>query len=172
MLKKIPRQIWIINIYGYFLVAGAVVITTVLLLNGDHLGTVDMLILVAVLAVLGAIWWRFHPRLNQIKPEQAPTFRDQLNNSATYSLLAFESEYCPFCMTIGGQVERLQNVDGLTVYRLSVTKEPGQSLYRDLDGRLTPTYFLLDRRGKLVQEWPIVLPVERIVYEVNRASAS
>jgi thioredoxin-related protein len=172
MLKRIPRQVFLVNFYGYIVVAVMVVVAALFLLSSDDLYALDLVILAALVIGAGLLWWQFHPRLNVGVPDAADDLRAQIRRSGQHTLLAFESEYCPMCMTIGSRVTQLESVEGLRVYRLSVNSEPGQTLFREYDGRLTPTYVLLGPHGERLQEWVIALPVERILYAVRQQSAA
>lgn len=171
MLKKLPRQVWLVGIYGYVVVAVVVVLVALVLLTQDNVSWLDVGLVVSVVALFTLVWWRAHPRLSVNVPPTGGDLLWQIGHSGKYTLLAFESEYCAMCMTVGARVDHLSEVDGLDVYRLSVNSEPGRSLFHQYDGRMTPTYVLVNPRGERVQEWVVALPIERILYAVRQQAA-
>jgi hypothetical protein len=171
MLKKIPRQVWLVNIYGYFVVAAVVVLVALVLLTQDDVSWLDVGLVVGVVAAFALVWQRLHPRLSVNVPPTGGDLLWKMGHSGHYTLLAFESEYCPMCMAVGPRVAQLETVDGLDVYRLSVNREPGRSLFRQYEGRMTPTYVLVDPHGERIQEWIVALPIERILYTVRHQHA-
>jgi hypothetical protein len=171
MLRNIPRQFVFLAIYGYLFVAAAVVVAALLLLNTENSLFVNLAIVAAVVAGLALVWWLRHPRLKPQALDAAGLLREAISKEP-YVLLAFESEYCGTCMAISGRITQLDNIKGLKIYRLSVNREPGQTLFKKYDGRITPTYVLLNDRGEVVQDWPVVLPIDRVLYAVRQQSAS
>ncbi len=170
MLKKIPRPLFLIDHFFYPILAVVVVLIVYSALNRDGFSLGDLAILAALVAIFAAVWWRFHPRQSKHLPVNAVAMTREIKHSHKYVLLAFESEYCPKCMAMGWQVSRLENsqTKDLKIYRLSVNKEPGRTLFEQYDGRITPTYILVDSRGNTVMEWPLVLPAERVLYAVKQ----
>lgn len=173
MLKRIPPQIRLPSRYSYVVASALILLAALLLLNQDrHLSGVDVALIAGLAAILALIWQRGHPRIDSgMLAAEGDVLRD-IKRSGQFSLLAFESEYCAMCLVAGPRIEQLEKVDGLNVYRLSVNSEPGQSLFRQVDGRLTPTYILVDPHGNYVQEWILVLPIERILYAVRQQPAA
>ncbi len=169
MLKRIPRPLFLIDHFFYPILAVVVVLIAYAVLNADGLSLGDVAILVALAAIFVLVWWRFHLRQSDSVPVNAVALMREIKHSHKHALLAFESEYCPKCMTLGAQVHRIektQNKD-LRIYRLSVNKEPGRALFKQFDGRITPTYVLLDSKGNVIMDWPLILPAERVLYAVN-----
>ncbi len=171
LLKALPRPLFILNYYAYLVMAVIIVLLAVALLASDGLSLFDLVVLLGLIAVFGLGWWFLHPQESADLPAAFQTAHES-ERSYPYTLLAFESEYCPICMTMGRQqLTQLEakQPDSLKIYRVSVNKDPGQSLFRQFDGRATPTYVLLDADHKVLMEWPLVLPIERILYAVRTA---
>ncbi len=170
MLKRIPRPLFLINYFFYPILAVIVVLVVFFRLNADNdLSLEDLGILAALVALFALVWWRFHAQQSKGLPVNATAMMREIKHNHKYALLAFESEFCPACMTMGVQVSRIENSKPkeLTIYRLSVNREPGHSLARQFDVRATPTYILVDPKGSIIMDWPIVLPAQRILYAVN-----
>jgi thioredoxin-related protein len=85
-------------------------------------------------------------------------------------MVALESEFCLSSTTVGARLSALEaaHPDKFQIYALSIFKEPGKRLFKQYKGRVTPTYVLLDPRGKVVMNWPLVLPVEKVSYAVTQ----
>jgi thioredoxin-related protein len=169
MLKKIPRPLFLIDHFFYPILVVIVVLVAYAALNADGLSLGDAAILLALIAIFAVLWWRFHLRQSKNLPVNATAMLREIKHTHKHVLLAFESEYCPKCMAMGGQVARLEKSQpkDLKIYRVSVNREPGRTLFVQFDGRITPTYVLLDPKGNLVNEWPLVLPAQRVLYAVN-----
>ncbi len=170
MLRKVPRQLIVFYIYGYLFVAAAILVAALLLLNTDNLLIADVGIVALIALGLGLIWWWRHPRLAQ-EPRAPDNLLREAVGKEPYTLLTFESEYCMTCMAISGRINQLDNIKGLKVHRLSVNTEPGKTLFKKYDGRLTPLYVLLNAQGEVVQDWPVILPIDRVLYAVKQQSA-
>jgi thioredoxin-related protein len=171
MLRKLPRQFVFLAIYGYLFAAALIVVAALLLLNTENSLFANLVIMATIMIALGLIWWLRHPRLKPQALDAAGLLREAISKGP-YVLLAFESEYCGTCMAISGRITQLDNTKGLKIYRLSVNKEPGRTLFKKYDGRITPTYVLLNDRGEVVQDWPVVLPIDRVLYAVRPQAAS
>ncbi len=172
MLRKIPRAFFIPDRFAYPILAVLVVLVLLLIFasSPDGLTLADLGILVVLIAVFALVWWRFHARQSHNVPVNATALLRAIKHSHKPALIAFESEYCPKCMVLGRQLSRLSDMQlkNMTIYHLSVNKEPGRTLFTQFDGRITPTYALLDAKGNLLEEWPLILPVDRVVYAVTR----
>jgi thioredoxin-related protein len=169
MLKKIPRPLFVIDHFFYPILAVIITVLVFARLNADGLSLGDAAALVALIAIFGLVWWLLRPRQTKNLPVNAISFMREVKHSHKHALLAFESEYCPKCMVLGGQVLRLEksHPKDLKIYRLSVNREPGRTLFDQFDGRITPTYVLVDSKGNVVMEWPLILPANRVMYAVN-----
>src|SRR5690349_1150335 len=108
MLKKIPRPLFLIDHFFYPILAAAVVLIAYAALNADGLSLSDAAILLALVAIFALVWWRFHLRQSKHLPVNATAMMREIKHSHKHALLAFESEFCPKCMTLGGQVSRLE----------------------------------------------------------------
>jgi thioredoxin-related protein len=169
MLKKIPRPLFLIDHFFYPILAIVVVLIVETLLGVDGLSLGDLAILVALVALFALVWWRFHFRESKNLPVNATALMREIKHSHKHALLAFESEFCPKSLALGGQVMRLEkgHPKDFRIYRISVNKEPGRTLFQQFDGRITPTYVLVDTKGDVVKKWSLLLPAERVLYAVN-----
>jgi hypothetical protein len=140
-----------------------------MLFGGDGWNGGEILTIVALGLVGVATWWVLKFRPTPDVPDSAAVLESTLRASRQYTLLAFESEYCPICTASDVYVRRLEAIaePGLTVLRLSVQREPGRTLFKQHDGRLTPAFVLLGPDGKAVQDWLIVLPIDRVLFAVR-----
>src|SRR5204862_823777 len=139
--------LFLIDHFFYPILAVVVMLIAYAVLNNaDGLSIGDAAILLALVAIFALLWWRFHLRESKNLPVNATAFMREIKHSHKHTLLAFESEFCPKCMTLSGQVKRLEksHPKDLRIYRVSVNKEPGRSLFNQFDGRITPTYVLVD----------------------------
>ena len=172
MLKKLPRPLFIVDHFFYPILAALIVLVLLLVFanSPDGVSLADLAILVALIAIFALVWWRFHARQQANVPVNATALLRAIKHSHKPSLIAFESEYCPKCMVLGRQVSRLSemHLKNMNIYHLSVNKEPGRELFKQFDGRITPTYALVDEKGNLIEDWPLILPVDRVVYTVTR----
>jgi hypothetical protein len=172
MLKRIPRQILAVNVYGYVVVAVIVVVAAALLLTADDLGLLDLGLLAALVGGAGAVWWRFHPRLPASQVLTVEDFLRLARANHLHTLLALESEYCAMCMAAGGRITALDGLDGLCIYRFSIHAAPGHALYAHFGGRLTPYYVFFDPQGTQIAAWHVALPTEHIMQTVQAARAA
>jgi len=168
----------IFNRYGYITMAIMLwtmlsAIMVMLALNTD----LDLNVSLALSAMLAfaafLIWWQLSPHLRRATPP-ASSVEALFNDIRTHqkpTLISLESDYCGYCMTIGKRIHQLEHEEGLRVVRLSVHTEPGKSLAEQFRLDATPTYLLLDGDARLLQEWTIALPVERVRYDVRRQTA-
>lgn len=172
MLKRIPRALFIPDRFAYPILASLVVLVLLIVFasSPDGLTVTDLAILVVLIAVFALVWWRFHARQNRNLPVNATALLRAIKHSHKPALIAFESEYCPKCMVLGRQLSRLSDmqIQNMTIYHLSVNREPGRTLFAQFDGRITPTYALVDAKGNLIDEWPLILPIDRVIYSVTR----
>jgi thioredoxin-related protein len=172
MLRRLPRALFIPDRFAYPILSALTVLVLLLIFanSPDGLTVADLGILVGVMAVLALVWWRFHARQTRNVPINATALLRAIKHSHKPALIAFESEYCPKCMVLGRQLSRLSDMQlsNMTIYHLSVNREPGRALFRQFDGRITPTYTLLDAKGNLIEEWPLILPIDRVIYSVTR----
>ncbi len=168
-LRKIPRPLFILNYYAYPIMAGMVVLVSVVLLSSNGMSLPEVGIPVLIVLILSLVWWRLHAHQSADLPATTEAMSAEVWRSQPYTLLAFESEYCPVCMTMERQVSRLEDlqIEALKIFKVSIHKEPGHKWFQQFDGRATPTYVLLNAEGQVVMDWPVVLPVERIHYAVT-----
>jgi thioredoxin-related protein len=172
MLRKLPRALFIPDRFAYPILSALIVLVLLLIFanSPDGLTVADLGILIGVIAVLALVWWRFHARPTRNVPINATALLRAIKHSHKPALIAFESEYCPKCMILGRQLSRLNDMQlqNMTIYHLSVNKEPGRALFQQFDGRITPTYALVDTKGNLIEEWSLILPIDRVIYSVTR----
>lgn len=170
-IARLPRAVFWLNHYTYVVVAVLVLITAAVLLGVDGFTWVDVALMAVIVALAIGIQRAARPVQSAGVPTQIETLEAQLTNSDRMTLLAFESEYCPTCMATNPMLLKLEEADdpALRVMRLSIQHEPGNALFKKYDGRMTPTFVLLDRRGKVVMDWLLTLPVNRVLFEVKQA---
>jgi thioredoxin-related protein len=171
MLRKIPRALFFPDRFAYPILAVLIVLLLFLAFanSADGLTLADLGILIGLTALFVLVWWRFHARPSHNLPVNATALLRAIKHSHKPALIAFESEYCPKCMVLGRQLSRLSDMhlQHMTIYHLSINKEPGRALFQQFDGRITPTYALVDEKGNLIEEWPLILPIDRVVYSVT-----
>ncbi len=172
LLKKLPRQAFYVNIYGYLLVAIVLMVAALILLSIDSLAVLDAILFLGVVAVLIGVWRYFRTRLLRPPTPSADLLIAEIQMSGRYALLSLESAYCPLCMMTGHRADQLRQVDNLTVYRLNIHTEPGRTLYSRLNGRVTPTYYLISPDGEVLDEWPFMLPVETLRNQFTQGGAT
>lgn len=172
LLKKLPRQVFYVNVYGYMLVAAALMGVALILLSIDSLAVLDAVLFLGVVAVVIGAWGYFRPRFVKRLSPNADLLLAEIQMQGRYALLSLESEYCPLCMTTGHRADQLRHMDNLTVYRLSIHSEPGRTLYLRLNGRATPTYYLISPDGDVLEEWPFVLPVDHLRNQMTQGGAT
>jgi thioredoxin-related protein len=172
--KKLPRPLSMTGAFLYPVMAAIIILVLLFVLAADELSLADWGILILAGALMFLIWWRFHARPSKEVPLNATSFIREAKHSHKYTLIALESEYCPNCMISEPRVKRLEEnpPPNLKVYRVTIQREPGRSLFKQFGGRMTPTYVLLDRHGEVVEDWVLALPVERVMYAVGQHQTS
>jgi len=170
-IAKLPRAVFWLNHYTYVVVAVLIMITAAVLLGVDGFTWVDVILMGAIVGLAVVIQRAARPVQSADVPDQLEMLEAQLANSDRLTLLAFESEYCPTCMVTNPMLLKLEESGdpALRVMRLSIQHEPGLSLFKKFDGRMTPTFVLLDRRGNVLMDWLLTLPVNRVLFEVKQA---
>ncbi len=171
MLKKIPRPFFIIDHYFYPILAAIIVLIVLLLLNNaDGLSLGDWVILAALVVLFALVWWVLRPRQSKNVLSNATAMMREIRHSHKHALIAFESEFCLKSMLLRWQAGRLQAMHhkNFTVYRISVNREPGRTLFKQFDGHITPTYVLVDPKGNVVTSSAVLLPKDRVMYAVTR----
>ncbi len=170
MLKKIPRPFfWVVNSFALIPIALIILIVLYAVRNAaDGMSLIDWGVLVALVVLMALLWWVLHARAASGLPVNATALLRAVKHSHKYALLAFESEFCPLSMLLGWQANRLEknHPKDLVVYRLSVNREPGRALFKQYEGRATPTYILIDPHGDVVKEWAYVLPAGRVANQI------
>jgi thioredoxin-related protein len=172
-LDRLPTPLRVFfNQYGYISLPLLPFIALIIALVAYGFNLVSLAILVVVLLGLAAFWALTHARQTPNAPQSKFALLDEIKSSGKYAMLAFESEFCLSSTRVGQQLNELEAryPKQFQVYSISVLKEPGKDLFKTYRGRVTPTYVLLDEEGKVLMDWPLVLPVERISYEVKRHS--
>lgn len=170
MLKKLPRPLFIVYHYAYPILATIVVLVAFALLNADGLNLVELGVLIALIGVFVLIWWLFRTRQRKDTPVNATALLRAVRHSHKHALLVFESEFCVTSMLLrrqGSFLERMRPRP-LETYRLSVNREPGRTLFAQYDGRITPTYILIDPQGNVVVRSALVLRKDRVLYNTTR----
>ena len=170
-VTKLPRNFFLWNHYTYVVVAIIVFIASALILGSDGFALIDVMLMALVVTLSIVIQRVARPLQTAGLPDQAETLVHQLSHSDRATLLAFESEYCPTCMITNPMLLKLEqsNDPTLRVVRVNIQNELGMNLFKHFDGRMTPTFVLLDKRGKVVMDWILTLPVNRVLFEVKQA---
>jgi thioredoxin-related protein len=170
MLKKLPRPLFIVYHYSYLILAAIVVLIAFALLNSDGLTLLELVILAAVIGLFVLVWWLFRTRQRKDTPVNATALLRAVKHSHKPALLVFESEFCVTSMLLkrqGSFLERMRPRP-LEVYRVSVNREPGRALFKQYDGRITPTYILIDPQGNVIVRSALVLRKDSIMYNTTR----
>lgn len=173
MFDRMPTPLRVfINQYGYISLPLLPVLVLIIILGAHGFTLAGLAILAVVALALVVFWLRTHARQTPNAPQSTGSLLEEIKSSGKYAMLAFESEFCLSSTRVGQQLSDLESryPKLFQVYALSVLKEPGKDLFKKYRGRVTPTYVLLDGDGRVVMDWPLVLPVERISYEVKRQS--
>lgn len=172
MLKKIPRPFfWVFNSFVLIPIALIILIVIYAVRNAaDGMVLLDWLVLVAVVALMTLLWWLLHARPASDLPVNATALLRAVKHSHKHALLAFGSEFCPVSIMMGKAASDLEkrHPKDLVVYRLSVNREPGRTLFRQYHGRATPTYILIDPHGDVVKEWTFVMPAGRVSSQLTQ----
>src|SRR5437762_1712231 len=108
MLKKIPRPLFVVDHFFYPILATIITLLVLARLKADGLSLGDLAALVALGVIFLLVWLLLRPRQTKNLPVNAISFMREIKHSHKHALLAFESEYCPKCMALGGQVMRLE----------------------------------------------------------------
>jgi thioredoxin-related protein len=173
-MEKLPTPLRIlINQYGFVTVPIVPLLILGIILGQNGWSFTDAAIMGAVLALIVVWWWTQHARQSANAPASTPSLLNEIGQSGKYAMLAFESEYCISSTTVGRRLSELESThpDKFQIYELSIFKEPGKDLFKQYDGKVTPTYVLLNPEGQVMMEWPLVLPVERVTYALKQQEA-
>jgi thioredoxin-related protein len=176
-MDKVPRLlVTVFSTYAFVSLPASVVVIAVLVLGLDGYSTTDFGILGALLVGVigfGVFWRQFHARQSANVPETADKLMESIQANGKYAVLAFESEFCLASTTVGQRLAALENAhpDRFQTYSISVLQDPGKGLFQKYGLRTTPTYVLLDKEGKVVDDFPLVLPVERVIYAVTQSAS-
>lgn len=174
MSKLFNTLFLIVSRFAYPVVTGFVVLVAAALFSQGGFSLVELLILAGLVGAFVVIWWRFHARQSVNVPDNAPDLLTSIRGSGKYAMLAFESEFCISSMTVGQRLAALEAAypETFHVYSLSIFKTPGKELFEDYKGKSTPTFVLVDPDGKMVMNWPLVLPIEHVNFEITRRQAA
>jgi thioredoxin-related protein len=170
MLKKLPRPLFVVYHYAYPILAAIVVLIALALLNADGLNLIEVVILAVLIGLFVLGWWLFHTRQGKDTPVNATALLRAVRHSHKPALLVFESEFCVTSMLLKRQGSFLEKMRPRTleIYHLSVNREPGRTLFRQYDGRITPTYVLIDPQGNVVVRSTLVLRKDSVMYNTTR----
>jgi thioredoxin-related protein len=170
-MQRLPDWLRIpLNQYGFLTVPLVPVFLIVVLLGLDGFSVTDFVIIGLVLVLLGILWSRTHARQTTNVPTSNEDLMQSIKSSGKYAMLALESEYCLSSTNVGKRLIDLETSypNDFQIYALSIFKTPGKELYESYKCRVTPTYVLIDPEGKVVMEYPLVLPVERVSYAITQ----
>lgn len=169
-MSRLLRLVLIpVNWFGFITIPIAVVVVIGVLLGLDGFSAFDAVIIGSLIIVSGLLWWRYHARESFNVPQDSQSVMTAIRETGKYAMIAFESEFCLSSTNVGQRLKELETdyPGKFQIYELSVLKDPGRGLFAEFGGRVTPTYVLLDPRGNVVMDWPLVLPVERVAYTVS-----
>src|SRR5260221_5805022 len=172
-LDRLPHPLRVfINQYGYISIPLVPLLILIIALGVHGFTLLSLAIIAVTVAALVLFWVYTHARQSPNAPSSNNALMDEIKSSGKFAMLAFESEFCLSSTRIGQQLLDLEKnyPAQFQIYSLSVLQEPGKDLFKEYRGRVTPTYVLLNEQGKVVMNWPLVLPIERIFYEVKRRS--
>jgi thioredoxin-related protein len=176
-MDKLPRPLLFVFSWYPFITFPIMASAAILIVVGlDGFSAADFGILGALLvALIGlAIFWRLsHARQSDNVPETTEALMDTINQNGKYAVVAFESEFCFASTTVGQRLAALESAhpDQFQTYSVSILQDPGKELFERYGLRATPTYVLLDKEGKVVDDFPLVLPVERVIYTVTHGAS-
>jgi thioredoxin-related protein len=170
-MQNLPTWLRIaINHYGYItlIVLPAAVIALLLGIGGYN--TLDLVVVAVLAIVVVAIWSRIHARQSPNAPRTTEALTEKIEQNGKYAMVALESEFCLSSTTVGARLSELEaaHPDKFQIFSLSIFKDPGKRLFEQYKAKVTPTYVLLDPHGKVVMDWPLVLPVEKVTYAVTQ----
>ena len=173
-LQKLPTPLRIlVNHYGFLTVPLVPLAILVVFLGQNGWSLVDFAILAVVVAAVILWWWTQHARQSQNVPASAPSLLNEIGQSGKYAMLAFESEFCISSTMVGKQLTELETAfpHKFQIYEISILQDPGKQLFKQYEGRVTPTYILLSPEGQVMMDWPLVLPIERVTYALKQQDA-
>jgi thioredoxin-related protein len=171
MAHYLRRFFLLIDHNLYPIIAVAVVLIALIALNStEGLSVIDLVILVALIAVFVLVWWLFRMRESKNVLTNATAQLREIKHAHKYALLAFQSEFCVKSMTLGRQVLQLEKTHpkNVTIYRVSVNKQPGKALAAQYEIGTTPAYVLIDPKGNMVKSWSLMLPADNVTSMVNQ----
>ncbi len=173
-MSKIAYTLWGHVNHFSFIVSAVFVLLLDALLGVRGNPVVALLMMPILILLVLMVWTTSHARQSPDVPARTDDFLDRLKQTGKYALLAFESEFCLTSTLVGRQLLDLEKAqpEKFQVYSLSVLKDPGKVLFEQFEGRITPTYVLLDDKGNVVMDWPLILPIERVIYAVEKQTAS
>lgn len=170
-MEKLPTPLRVfINHYGFLSVPLIPLAILAYFLSRNGWDVTDGIILIAAVALFFVWWLTQHARQSANAPVDTPTLLNEIGQSGKYAMLAFESEFCISSTTVGKRLSELETAhpDTFQIYEISILKDPGKDLFKQYEGKVTPTYVLLNPEGKVMMEWPLVLPVERVTYALKQ----
>jgi hypothetical protein len=173
MMTKLPYPVMVIvNRFGFISIPVPILLILAIVLGLNGFTATDGLIVVVVAILLVGVWWRFHARQSSNVPEKTETLLETINQSGKYAMIAFCTEFCMSSVNVSSRLAALENEhpDKFQTYTVSILKDPGKDLFKQFEGKVTPTYVLLDPNGKEVMNWPLVLPMDRVSYAVQQSA--
>ncbi|HVO41621.1 MAG TPA: hypothetical protein VMT34_03305 [Aggregatilineales bacterium] len=166
LFKRLPD--WMIPLVNLYALPSLAVLFALLVIFGG-LTPIRTVILVVGLGALFVFWLVAHARQSDNVPETPVGVLEKLSAEGKFAVIAFESEFCLASTLVGQRLADLEKAHPgkIQVYSLSVLQDPGKTLFRDFKGRVTPTFVLLSPSGKVLDDWPLVLPIERVSYALS-----
>lgn len=169
-MERLPTPLLLaVNRYGYLSLLLLPALILVLLFGIEGYTTFELIVALAIGIAVVSFWWLTHARQTPNVPNSTPRFLDLIRQRQQYTVLALESELCLSSTQVGKQLEALEKAypERFQLYALSIFQEPGREMYKEFEGRFTPTYVLLNPKGEVLMNFPLVLPVERVIYAVE-----
>lgn len=172
LVRLIPRPVMVLNYFSYLMpVAALIALVLFFGLNNQQIDPIDLVAVAAVVVGAVLLYPIVKPKKTSVEGQTPSSVLDTIQNGGNYTLIAFESDYCASCMTMDSRISGLEAEppEGLNIMRLIIQREPGRELFKKFDGRMTPTYMLFDKQGKLMEEWVLALPMQRVLYAIRQA---
>lgn len=173
-MQRLPLPLrLLVNHYAFIFLPLIPLAILVAILGQNGWSVVDLVILAIAVTAFVLYWATQHARQSDNVPANPQTLMTEIEQSGKYAMLAFESEFCFASTQVGKQLNQLEETypDKFQIYKISILDDPGKDLFKQYEGKVTPTYVLLNPQGQVMMDWPLVLPVERVSYALKQQEA-
>ena len=138
----------------------------------DGVQVLDFVVVGCIAAVCFGVW-RLLVSRNTEGIASLQSFQEAIRNGQRSTLVEFYSPYCAGCLAMKPVVDQLEAEAGerLQIIRLNIDTEPGRTLVDTYSVLFTPTFIYFDRNGTKVRDSVLVLDRNRIMYDLEHASA-